>query len=101
MSVAKENLPPIESVYNPMTRAYCQNPVPQAKRGHLVWFPPWQAWIMTRLDDVMDCWKKEYLSSDFYDWQYAKPRPPESEWTNFERAMIGHSLLADHTHTIA
>lgn len=102
MGAAEENLPPVESVFNPMSSAYCQNPVPQclalAERGRLVWFAPWQSWIMTRLDDVMDCWKKEYLSSDFYDWEYAKPRPPESEWTNFERAMIGHSLLADHTH---
>ena len=102
MGIAEENLPPIERVYNPMTLAYCKDPVPQCKelyeRGRLVWFAPWQAWIMTQMPDIMDCWKREYLSSDFYDWQYAKPRPPESEWSNFEKALIGHSLLADPAH---
>jgi cytochrome P450 len=46
----------------------------------------------------MACWKEEPLSSDFYDWEFAPPRPPEDQWTNFERALIGHSLLADHDH---
>ena len=94
--------PPIEQVYNPLSLEYCNNPVPQCrelyKRGRLVWFAPWQAWIMTQMPDIMDCWKKEYLSSDFYDWEYAKARPPESEWGNFEKALIGHSLVADHAH---
>ncbi|AMO56752.1 cytochrome P450 [Endozoicomonas montiporae] len=93
---------PIEQVFRPNSLDYSVNPVPQclalAERGRLVWFPPWQAWIMTRMDDIMDCWKREYLSSDLYDWQYAPEVPPKEEWSNFETAMIGHSLLADPTH---
>ena len=64
------------------------------ERGRLVWYEPWQAWIMTRMDDIMACWKTEPLSSDFYDWEFAPKRPPEDEWTNFERALIGQWFLA-------
>lgn len=100
--IVKESLPPIEEVFNPHSKEYCENPVPALmelkKRGPLVWYSPWQAWIMTDLPDVMECWRTEYLSSDFYDWEFAPARPPESEWTNFERAMIGHSLVADQNH---
>ena len=102
MGIAETNLPPVDEIYNPLSIEYCQDPVPQclalAERGRLVWYEPWQAWIMTQMDDIMDCWKKEYLSSDFFDWEYARPRPPEEEWGNFDRAMIGHSLLSDPGH---
>lgn len=95
-------LPPIEEIFDPNSDTYIQDPAPQclalAERGRLVFYPPWQAWIMTQQSDIMDCWQKEYLSSDFYDWEFAPARPPESEWTNYERAMIGHSLLADDDH---
>lgn len=93
---------PIEALFNPASPEYLVDPVPQflalARRGRLVWYEPWQAWIMTRMPDIMECWRNEYLSSDFYDWEFAPPRPPEDKWSNFERAMIGHSLLADHDH---
>ncbi|TXS91265.1 cytochrome P450 [Parahaliea maris] len=93
---------PVEALFDPSSQAYLTDPVPQclalARRGPLVWYAPWQAWIMTRMPDIMDCWRREYLSSDFYDWEFAPPRPPEDQWSNFERAMIGHSLLADHDH---
>jgi len=93
---------PLEEVFNPFSEEYCRNPAPQcqalARRGRLVFYPPWRAWIMTQLDDIMDCWHREYLSSDFYDWEFAPPRPPQDQWQNFERAMIGHSLVADHDH---
>ncbi len=102
MAEAAQNLPPIEELYNPNSIDYMNDPAPQclalAKRGRLVWYEPWQAWIMTRMPDIMACWKEEPLSSDFYDWEFAPPRPPEDQWSNFERAMIGHSLLADHDH---
>ena len=102
MAEAAQDLPPIEHLYNPNSIDYMNDPVPQclalAKRGRLVWYEPWQAWIMTRMPDIMDCWKHEPLSSDFYDWEFAPKRPPEDQWSNFERAMIGHSLLADHDH---
>ncbi len=95
-------LTPIEEIFDPHSRAYLDNPVEQclalASRGPIVWYEPWQAWIITRMPDIMACWKEEPLSSDFYDWEFAPPRPPEDEWSNFERAMIGHSLLADHDH---
>jgi len=68
------------------------------KRGPLVFYEPWQAWIMTGIEDIMDCWKAEYLSSDFYDWEFAPERPPKEAWGNYETALIGHSLLADHDH---
>jgi len=103
MAEAAEVLPPVEEIFNPHSIDYMNDPVPQclalAKRGRLVWYEPWQAWIMTRMADIMKCWKEEPLSSDFYDWEFAPPRPPEDQWSNFERAMIGHSLLADHTTT--
>jgi cytochrome P450 len=96
------DLPPLEDVFNPTSEVYCQDPAPQcmalAERGRLVYYAPWQAWIMTQMKDIMECWQQEYLSSDFYDWEYAPERPPEDQWQNFERAMIGHSLLADHSH---
>ncbi len=102
MGQVHEPLPPVEEIFNPDSPEYLQDPVPQClallKRGRLVWYEPWQAWIMTRMDDIMDCWKQEPLSSDFYDWEFAPPRPPSDQWSNFERAMIGHSLLADHDH---
>ena len=102
MSQVETTLPPLEEVYNPNSPEYLENPVPQclelASRGPLVWYEPWQAWIMTQMSDIMDCWKTEYLSSDFYDWEFAPERPPEDKWSNYERAMIGHSLLADHDH---
>lgn len=102
MAQAEQSLPPIEEIYDPNSPEYLVNPVPAclelARRGKLVWFEPWQAWIMTRMPDIMECWKTEYLSSDFYDWEFAPPRPPEDEWSNFERALIGHSLVADHDH---
>ena len=100
MAEAAQNLPPIEELFNPNSEAYMLDPIPQclAQRGPLVWYEPWQAWIMTRMPDIMACWKEEPLSSDFYDWEFAPARPPEDQWSNFERAMIGHSLLADHDH---
>ena len=102
MGQIEEQLPPVEEIFNPHSEEYMNNPVPQClallKRGRLVWYEPWQAWIMTRMDDIMECWKQEPLSSDFYDWEFAPPRPPSDKWSNFERAMIGHSLLADHDH---
>lgn len=102
MSQVQEQLPPIEELFNPNSPEYMNNPTPQclelARRGRLVWYEPWQAWIMTRMPDIMQCWKEEYLSSDFYDWEFAPQRPPEDQWSNFERAMIGHSLLADQDH---
>ena len=102
MGQLQEQLPPIEEVFNPNSPEYVDNPVPQClallKRGRLVWYEPWQAWIMTRMPDILDCWKHEPLSSDFYDWEFAPPRPPADRWSNFERAMIGHSLLADPDH---
>jgi cytochrome P450 len=102
MAEAAENLPPIETLFDPHSTGYMNDPVPQclalARRGPLVWYEPWQAWIITRMPDIMACWKTEPLSSDFYDWEFAPTRPPEDEWSNFERAMIGHSLLADHDH---
>jgi len=102
MTDAAQQLPPIEQLYNPHSPEYLDDPVPQllalARRGRLVWYPPWQAWIMTRMDDIMACWKTEPLSSDFYDWEFAPTRPPEEAWSNFERALIGHSLLADADH---
>ena len=102
MAEAAELQVPIAQLFNPHSAEYHNDPVPQclalARRGPLVWYEPWQAWIMTRMPDIMKCWKEEPLSSDFYDWEFAPARPPEDEWTNFERAMIGHSLLADHDH---
>lgn len=102
MAAPAENLPPIEEIFDPNSADYLSNPIPQclalAKRGPIVWYEPWQAWIITRMEDIMACWKTEPLSSDFYDWEFAPPRPPEDEWSNFERALIGHSLLADHDH---
>ena len=102
MSQVQEQLPPIEELFNPNSPEYMNNPTPQclelARRGRLVWYEPWQAWIMTRMPDIMQCWKEEYLSSDFYDWEFAPQRPPKDQWSNFERAMIGHSLLADQDH---
>lgn len=94
--------PPIPELFNPHSREYLEDPVSQclalAKQGPIVWYEPWQAWIVTRMPDIMACWKEEPLSSDFYDWEFAPPRPPEDEWSNFERAMIGHSLLAEQDH---
>lgn len=102
MSQLEPSLPPIEEVYDPNSEEYSVNPTPQclelARRGRLVWYEPWQAWIMTRMPDIMACWKTEYLSSDFYDWEFAPARPPRDQWSNFEHALIGHSLLADHDH---
>lgn len=102
MAEAATDLPPIETLFDPHSKAYMENPVPQclalAQRGPIVWYEPWQAWIITRLEDIMACWKEEPLSSDFYDWEFAPQRPPQDEWSNFERAMIGHSLLADQDH---
>ena len=102
MTQAQADLPPIETLFNPHSEEYMTDPVPGClallKRGRLVWYEPWQAWIMTNMKDIMQCWKEEYLSSDFYDWEFAPQRPPEDQWSNFERAMIGHSLLADHDH---
>lgn len=102
MSAEATTLPPLEQVYDPTSQAYCLDPSAQclalAERGRLEFYAPWNAWIMTQEADIMDCWQKEYLSSDFYDWEFAPPRPPEDQWQNFERAMIGHSLLADHDH---
>ena len=102
MSQVESEIEPIENLYDPNSEAYSINSTPQclalAKRGKLVWYEPWQAWIMTRMPDIMACWKAEYLSSDFYDWEFAPVRPPEDQWSNFERALIGHSLVADHDH---
>ncbi len=102
MNQIAEPRPPIEAVFNPHSPEYLDNPASQClallHRGRLVWYEPWQAWMMTQLPDIMNYWKNEPLSSDFYDWEFAPPRPPEDQWSNFERAMIGHSLLADHDH---
>lgn len=102
MAETAEQLPPIADLYDPRSKGYMDDPVPQclalAKRGPIVWYEPWQAWIVTRMEGIMSCWKEEPLSSDFYDWEFAPQRPPADEWSNFERAMIGHSLLADHDH---
>ena len=63
MADAAENQPPIEELFNPHSREYMLDPVPQclalARRGPLVWYEPWQAWIVTRMDDIMACWKEE------------------------------------------
>ncbi|WP_372864589.1 cytochrome P450 [Spongiibacter sp.] len=93
---------PIETLFNPNSMEYALDPGPQCKalseRGRLVWYAPWMCWIMTRMPDIMECWKHEYLSSDFYDWEFAPPRPKEEDWNNFERALVGHSLLDDPHH---
>lgn len=93
---------PIEDVFDPTSDAYLADAPKQwlalAARGPLVWYEPWQAWIMTQTRDIMDCWQQEYLSSDFYDWEFAPARPQEDDWSNYERALIGHSLVADHDH---
>ena len=98
----QRELPPIESIFNPNSMEYALDPGPQCKalseRGRLVWYAPWMCWVMTRMPDIMVCWKNEYLSSDFYDWEFAPPRPLEENWNNFERALVGHSLLADPDH---
>ena len=95
---SQATLPKLEDVYNPHSQDYCDNPVPQCRalyeRGPMVFYEPWRAWIMTQLDDIMHCWHEEYLSSDFYDWEFAPQRPPEEEWGNFEKALIGHSIVA-------
>ena len=56
-----QDLPPIEELFDPNSPEYMKDPIPQclalAKRGRLVWYEPWQAWIMTRMDDIMACWK--------------------------------------------
>ncbi len=74
MVASAENLPPIEDIFNPNSQEYMENPITQclelAKRGRLVWYEPWQAWIITRLDDIMACWKTEPLASDFYAGSY-------------------------------
>jgi len=97
-----QELPPLGDIFNPFSQEYCDDPVPQclalAKRGRFVFYEPWQAWVITQMTDIADCWKNEPFSSDFYDWEFAHARPPESEWGNFERALIGHSLLADPVH---
>jgi cytochrome P450 len=102
MQAVSETQQPIEELFNPASDEYLKTATSQylalAQRGRLVWYAPWQAWIMTRMPDIMECWRNEYLSSDFYDWEFAPPRPPEDQWSNYERAMIGHSLLADHDH---
>jgi cytochrome P450 len=102
MGQVQDPLPPIEELFNPHSVEYMNDPVPQClamlRRGRLVWYEPWQAWIMTRMEDILQCWKHEPLSSDFYDWEFAPARPPSDQWSNFERAMIGHSLLADPEH---
>ncbi|GEM_PF-421392 len=102
ISAANDPKTPIEILFNPASDGYLKDPVPQylalANRGALVWYEPWQAWIMTRMPDIIECWRTEYLSSDFYDWEFAPQRPPEDQWSNYERAMIGHSLLADQGH---
>ena len=102
MAEVAQELPPIEQLFNPNSNEYMEDPVPQclalARRGPIVWYEPWQAWIVTRMPDILECWHKEPLSSDFYDWEFAPTRPPEDEWSHFERAMIGHSLLADPDH---
>ena len=102
MGQVESQLPAAAEVFNPHSEDYLHNPVPQCLAlkalGRLVWYEPWQAWIMTRMDDILQCWKTEPLSSDFYDWEFAPSRPPQDQWNNFERAMIGHSLLADHDH---
>ena len=102
MAEVATELPPIEQLFNPHSTEYLEDPVAQclalAARGPIVWYEPWQAWIVTRMPDIMACWKEEPLSSDFYDWELAPPRPPEDKWSNFERAMIGHSLLAEQSH---
>jgi cytochrome P450 len=101
-STAALDQPPLEEVFNPFSAEFCEDPTPHNmalhKRGRLVFYEPWQAWIMTQEKDIIDCWHKEYLSSDFYDWEFAPERPPEDQWQNFEKAMIGHSLLADQDH---
>ena len=98
----QSQLPPIETLLNPNSMEYALDPGPQcqalSERGRLVWYAPWMCWIMTRMPDIMECWKQEYLSSDFYDWEFAPPRPTEESWTNFEKALVGHSLLADPDH---
>ena len=98
----QSQLPPIETLFNPNSMEYALDPGPQcqalSERGRLVWYAPWMCWIMTRMPDIMECWKQEYLSSDFYDWEFAPPRPTEESWTNFEKALVGHSLLADPDH---
>ena len=98
----QSQLPPIETLFNPNSMEYALDPGPQcqalSERGRLVWYAPWMCWIMTRMPDIMECWKQENLSSDFYDWEFAPPRPTEESWTNFEKALVGHSLLADPDH---
>lgn len=102
MDANTQDLPPIEDLFNPFSQEYCDDPVPQLlelnKRGRMVFYAPWQAWMMTKIDDIKWCWREEPLSSDLYDWEFMPPPPPEEEWNNYEKALIGHSLLSDPTH---
>lgn len=102
MTAQQQALPPLEQVYDPHSKAYCDNPVPQCidleKRGRLVWYAPWQTWIMTQLPDIMTCWREEYLESNFQAWEFAPPIPPEDQFDNFAKALIGHSMLKTPEH---
>ena len=95
---AQQTLPKLEDVFDPHSQAYCDDPVTQCidleRRGRLVWFAPWQTWIMTQLPDILTCWREEYLESNFQGWEFAPPTPPLEQMDNFETAMIGHSMLS-------
>lgn len=64
MGQAEQNLPPVEDIFNPHSEEYMLNPVPQClamkERGALVWYEPWQAWIMTQMSDILECWKQSH-----------------------------------------
>lgn len=99
---AQQTLRKLEEVFDPHSQAYCDDPVTQCmeveKRGPLVWYAPWQTWIMTQMPDILKCWKEEYLYSNFQDWELAPKMPPREQWDNFETAMIGHSMLQSQEH---
>lgn len=44
MAEAAEKLPPVQEIFDPHSRAYMEDPVPQclalAERGPLVWYEP-------------------------------------------------------------
>ena len=65
MAEVAQELPPIEQLFNPNSNEYMEDPVPQclalARRGPIVWYEPWQAWIVTRMPDILECWHKEPL----------------------------------------
>lgn len=79
------------SVYNPYDPDFIRDPHPTWNRllEHypVAWHRDMKTWVVAPHDLCFEALRSPKFSLSFRDYKYAPPKKPESQWTDFDRAM--------------